>query len=61
MKARRLEKGKNVRREITVQPNGDGTVTIVLPATTDCASDGAICTEDGRMLSSRLEFTVPGP
>ena len=48
VKARRLEKGKNVRWEITVQPDGDGTVTIVLPATTDCASDGAICTSDGR-------------
>ena len=61
VKARRLEKGKNVRWEITVQPDGDGTVTIVLPATTDCASDGAICTEDGRMLSNSLVFTVSGP
>ena len=49
--ARRLEAGKNVRREITVQPDGNGTVTIVLPATTDCAAQGAVCTEDGRMLS----------
>ena len=61
VKARRLEKGKNVRWEISVRPDGDGTVTIVLPATTDCASDGTICTEDGRMLSSRLVFTVSGP
>ena len=61
VKARRLEKGKNVRWEISVRPDGDGTVTIVLPATTDCASDGAICTEDGRMLSNSLEFTVSGP
>ena len=61
VKARRLEKGKNVRWEITVQPDGDGTVTIVLPATTDCASDGAICTSDGRKLSGRLELTVSGP
>ena len=61
VKARRLEKGKNVRWEIHVRPSGDGTVTIVLPATTDCASDGAICTSDGRMLSSRLGVTVSGP
>ena len=69
VKARRLERGKNVRWEITVRPDGDGTVTIVLPATTDCDAQGrrtsgccpAVCTEDVRMLSSRLEFTVPGP
>ena len=39
----------------------DGTVTIVLPAATDCGAAGAICTADGRMLSSRLVFTVSGP
>ena len=39
----------------------DGTVNIVLPATTDCAGDGAICTSDGRLLSGRLELTVSGP
>ena len=60
-KARRLEKGKNVRWEISVTPDVNGTVTIVLPATTDCTAEGAICTQDGRMLSNRLEITVPGP
>ena len=59
--ARRLEKGKNVRWEIHVTPDGDGTVTVVLPVTTDCAATGAVCTGDGRMLSNRLELTVPGP
>ena len=29
--------------------------------TTDCNEDGAICTEDGRKLSSRVELTVNGP
>ena len=61
VKARRLERGKNVRWEITVRPDGDGTVTIVLPVTEDCASNHAICTEDGRPLSNRLQFAVPGP
>ena len=46
---------------ITVEPDGNGDVTITLPATTDCTDDGAICTEDGRKLSNRLEFTVSGP
>ena len=61
VKARRLERGKNVRWEITVRPDGDGTVTIVLPATEDCASSHAICTGDGRPLFNRLELTVAGP
>ena len=29
--------------------------------TTDCSSQGAICTGDGRMLSNELTFTVNGP
>ena len=61
VKARRLERGKNVRWEITVRPDGDGTVTIVLPVTTDCNATGAICTGDGRKLSNRNGFTVAGP
>ena len=61
VKARRLERGKNVRWEITVQPSGNAGVTVALPATTDCSSQGAICTGDGRKLSSALEVTVPGP
>ena len=32
-----------------------------LPATTDCTAEGAICTQDGRKLSNRLEITVQGP
>ena len=61
VKVRRLERGKNVRWEITVQPSGNAGVTVALPATTDCSSQGAICTGDGRKLSSALEVTVPGP
>ena len=63
-KARRLAtegSARNTRWEIRVSPDGDGTVTIVLPLTTDCDADGAICTGDGRMLSKRLEITVDGP
>ena len=41
--------------------NGHGQVTITLPATTDCDADGAICTEDGRMLSNRLVWAVGEP
>ena len=61
VKARRLEQGKNVQWEIHVRPAGDGPVTIVLPVTMDCTEEGAICTQDRRSLSNRLEITVPGP
>ena len=58
---RRLEPPGNVRWEITVAPTGDGRVTVVLPITTDCDAEGAVCAGDGRRLSNRLELTVPGP
>ena len=60
-KARRLEEGKNVRWEITVEPDSNADVTIALNATTDCSAEGAICTGDGRKLSSRVELTISGP
>ena len=60
-KVRRLEPGKNVGWEITVQPSSNADVTIALPITTSCAADGAICTGDGRKLSSRVELTISGP
>ena len=59
--ARRLNKPSNIRWEITVRPDENGEVAIILPATTDCAAEGAICTEDGRMLFNRIELTVGGP
>ena len=60
-RAERIEEDSNVGWRITVQLEGDGAVVIVLPETTDCNNDGAICTEDGRMLSNRNELTVGGP
>ena len=60
-KARRLEAGKNVRWEITVTPSSNADVTIALPITTDCSVQGAICTSDGRKLSSRVGLTINGP
>ena len=59
--ARQLDPPGNIGWEIRVTPEGDGTVTIVLPVTTDCTAPGAICTGDRRPLSNRLEITVPGP
>ena len=61
IKARRLVPRSNVGWEIHVRPDGNGPVTLVLPVTTDCTAEGAICTEDRRPLSNRLEITVPAP
>ena len=41
-------------------PDGDEDVTVVLPVTQDCSDQGAICTEDGRMLSSEVTLIVDG-
>ena len=46
---------------VKVDAGHTGAVTLILPATTDCSSAGAVCTFDNRMLSHSLSFTVPGP
>ena len=58
---RRLNPPSNIGWEIHVTPDSDGSLTIVLPETGSCEANGAICAEDGRRLSNRLEFTVNGP
>ena len=63
-KAQRMDREsetRNIHWRITVKPDGDGDVVIVLPVTTDCGAQGAICTADGRKLSGRLELRVSGP
>ena len=59
--AQRLTQGSNIGWTITVTPDSAAAVTVVLPVTTDCDAEGAICTADGRKLSNRLELTVSGP
>ena len=61
LKAQRMDKPSNIKWRIMVRPDSSEDVTIVLPATTDCETQGAICTEDGRKLSNSLVFTVSGP
>ncbi len=61
LRAQRIDKPSNILWRITVHPDGNGDVTVVLPVTTDCDADGAICTHDGRKLSNQLELTVSGP
>ena len=46
---------------LTLEPSGHGAVTVTLPAASDCAAAGAICTADGRSLETALTHTVQGP
>ncbi len=60
-KAVRKEQGSNQNWTITVQPDGNGQISITLPETTGCDDTGAICTYDGRKLSDSTSAQVAGP
>ena len=64
----RVTRGRRVddRRdlfEMTVEPDGDGEVTVTLPAGRECSVSGAICTkgENRRQLTNAPTATVAGP
>ena len=59
-KAKRMN-GQSDLWQITVEPDSDADVTVVLPITENCAAQDAVCTRDNKKLSNRLELTVPGP
>ncbi len=46
---------------VTVQPDGAEAISITLQADRDCATDGAVCTEDGRRLTQTITKSVRGP
>ena len=52
---------RNRRWDVTVEPDGDGDVTLVLGTGPACTAAHALCTEDGRQLSAARTVTVPGP
>ena len=58
--AQRKVPGSNQTWTITVKPPNNSTITITLPATTDCTATGAICTDDGRKLSHSTSVSVAG-
>ena len=51
----------NMRWEITVEPSGNDEVTLVLPITTDCDDQGAVCTSSEKMLSNKSSVIIAGP
>ena len=57
-RANRKTKGSNVGWKLRVRPTGTDSLTITLPATTNCSARGAICTEDGRRLSNSPSAVV---
>ena len=59
--AQRKAQGSNQNWTITVKPDGNGAVSITLPATTDCNATGAICTYDERALSHSTPASIAGP
>ena len=57
----RKTQGSNQGWTVEVDPEGNGSVSITLPETTDCDASGAICTDDSRKLSQSTSATVAGP
>ena len=53
--------GRSDLWEIEIAPASEADVVIVLAADRACEAAGAVCTEDGRGLSNRLEATISGP
>ena len=46
--------------DITIQPSGDEEITVHVPLPEDCADAGALCTSDGRKLTTSLLGAIPG-
>ena len=47
--------------EVRLTPESDAMVTVSLSPAADCDAAGAVCTEDGRMLSGGVARVIPGP
>ena len=60
-RAQRMEKSSSRSWRLLVEPAGFGDVTLTLPATEDCAAEGAVCTAEGAPLETGLALAVPGP
>ena len=60
-KAQRKTQGSNQNWTVTVDPTGNGGVSITLPETTNYSNAGAICTDDGRKLNHSTSDSVQGP
>ena len=60
-KVRRVTSGSNQYWEVTVTPTSSADIMIRVNKTSNCNDDGAVCTEDDRMLLEGIERSVNGP
>ena len=59
--AKRKTRGSNQHWTITVEPDGWGDVSLILPGGRACGTEGAICTADDKVLANTAGAVVPGP
>ena len=57
----RLAEDDNQRWRVGVEPDSNAEVTISLGPSFDCADEGAVCTEDGRILANNIHAVIKGP
>ena len=60
-KAKRKTQSSNQHWTITVEPDGWGDVSLILPGGRACGTGGAICTADDKFLANTAGAVVPGP
>ena len=60
-RAQRTTKGSKRSWRLLVEPAGFGDISLTLPATENCAAEGAVCTAEGERLETGLALAVPGP
>ena len=53
--------GRSDLWELTLEPGGTGTVSILVPLNRACADPGALCTAQGGMLTVAPAQSIPGP
>ena len=58
---RRLNPPSSVGWKIKVRPSGWDDVTVTLAGGRACGTEGAVCTEDGKVLANTAVAVVPGP
>ena len=58
---RRVDPQEYDRWRLWIEPDGNGDVTVTLPATTSCSATNAICTPGGTALSAAATATIEGP
>ena len=61
VRTKRAVAGSSRQWLVAIRPDSHSNVAVTVAATSDCAEDSAICTDDGRMLHNSIELTIIGP